>query len=144
MLLSDFLSIGPEIFDVNVKSIYHSVNVCMPHFIAQGSGSIINVSSCITIRPNNGLVWYAASKGAVDTVTRSLAAEFTPKGIRVNAILPSYGETPLTPEFLGRPITPEITTARSAESLVKRVCTPLDIAKAALYFATPYFNDFQT
>jgi 3-oxoacyl-[acyl-carrier protein] reductase len=142
--LASYLLSAIGIFDINVKGIFHSVNIIMPHFLAQGSGNIINIGSCITARPGPGLLWYGATKGAVDMVTRCLAAEFTPRGVRVNGISPSMGETPLMGDFLGKDPTDQIRLTKSAEAPLNRLCTPLDIAKAALYFATPYFNDFQT
>lgn len=132
------------IFDINVKGIFHSINVIMPHFLAQGSGNIINIGSCIVARPGPGLLWYGATKGAVDMVTRCLAAEYSSQGVRVNGISPSMGDTALIADFLGKDATDQIRHAKSAESPLNRLCEPMDIAKAALYFATPYFNDFQT
>lgn len=80
----------------------------------------------------------------MDYVTRGLAAEYSSKGIRVNGISPSLGDTALIGEFLGSAPTAEMKKFRSSEAPLNRLCTPLDIAKAALYFASPYFNDFQT
>jgi 3-oxoacyl-[acyl-carrier protein] reductase len=132
------------IFDVNVKAIFYSVNTILPHFLERGSGNIINIGSCITERPTPGLTWYGATKGAVDMVTRHLANEYSPKGIRVNGISPSISETPLMRDFLGKEPDSESRASLTAHVPLNRLCTPLDIAKAALYFATPYFNDFQT
>ena len=77
-------------------------------------------------------------------ITRGMASEFSPKGIRVNGISPSMAETPLMGDFLGQDPTSEIRERKAAEAPLNRLCTPLDIAKAALYFASDYFNDFQT
>ncbi|KIY01116.1 uncharacterized protein Z520_02668 [Fonsecaea multimorphosa CBS 102226] len=133
-----------RIFDINVKSIFHSVGKIIPHFLAQGYGNIINIGSCITEKPTVGLTWYGATKGAVDMITRHLSNEYSPQGIRVNGVSPSISETPLMREFIGRD--PDSASKESLTSHVPlgRLCTPLDIAKATLYFATPYFNDFQT
>lgn len=133
-----------RIFDINVKSIYHSVNATMPHFIKQGSGSIINISSCLTSKPTSGLLYYSATKGAVDLLTRGLAAEYSSRGIRVNGISPSLGDTALVSEFVGEEFTKDMAKAHAIEAPVQRMVTPKDIAKGCLYFATPYFNDFQT
>ncbi|KAA8646689.1 uncharacterized protein ATNIH1004_005364 [Aspergillus tanneri] len=133
-----------RIFDINVKGIFYSVNVIVPHFLAQGSGNIINIGSCITAQPGPGLLWYGATKGAVDMITRCLAAEFSAKGIRVNGVSPAMGDTALMGDFLGKDPTDQIRQSKSAEAPLNRLCTPMDVAKAALYFATPYFNDFQT
>lgn len=132
------------IFDINVKSIFHSVNAIMPHFLAQGSGNIINIGSCITDNPTLGLTWYGATKGAVHLITRHLAKEYSPKGIRVNCVSPSISETGLMSDFIGKEPDAESRASLAAPVPLNRLCTPLDIAKASLYFATPYFNDFQT
>ena len=116
----------------------------MPHFLKQGSGSIINISSCVTSKPTVGLMYYNATKGAVDLLTRSLAAEFSDRGVRINGISPSLGATALVSDFVGKEFTPEMAKRQATEAPVQRMCTPKDIAKACLYFATPFFNDFQT
>src|SRR5262249_59621937 len=65
------------------------------------SGVIINIGSTAGIRPRPGLTWYNASKGAVNLVSKSMAAELAPDGIRVCAIAPVMAETPLLPAFIG-------------------------------------------
>lgn len=120
------------------------MNTILPHFLANGHGNIVNIGSCITEKPTPGLTWYGATKGAVDMVTRHLAAEYSPKGIRINGVSPSISETPLMREFIGKEPDAESRTSLASPVPLSRLCTPQDIAKAALYFATPYFNDFQT
>ena len=132
------------LFEINVKSIFHSVKVLLPHFLSKGSGAIINIGSCITCKPTNGLMWYTATKAAVEGITRSVAREYSHRGIRCNAVMPSLSDTPLMRSFIGEEPTTEGRSAAASECPVGRLCTPLDIAKAALYFATDYFNDFQT
>ncbi|KAK5694399.1 hypothetical protein LTR17_024849 [Elasticomyces elasticus] len=121
------------VFDVNVKSIYHSARATIPHFISQSSGSIIIISSCITAKATKGLAWYGASKGAVDMITRHLAREYSSYDIRVNAVAPSIFETPLMDDFLGEKHTPDGIMRLAAEIPVGRICGPEDIAKATLY-----------
>jgi 3-oxoacyl-[acyl-carrier protein] reductase len=89
-------------------------------------------------------MWYGATKAAVDMITRHLATEFSPKGIRSNAVLPSISETPLMKEFMGQAPTAENKASLASDVPLSRLCTPLDIAKAVLYFASDYFNDYQT
>lgn len=89
-------------------------------------------------------MWYTATKAAVEAITRSLAREYSGKGIRFNAVSPSISETPLMRDFLGEDPTSESLSSAAVEVPVGRLCTPLDIAKAALYFSSTYFNDFQT
>ncbi|KAL7756834.1 hypothetical protein ACKLNR_013827 [Fusarium oxysporum f. sp. zingiberi] len=133
-----------RIFDINVKSIYHSVNATVPHFLKQGSGSIINISSCVTSKPTPGLLYYNATKGAVDLLTRGLAAEYSSRGIRVNGISPSLGNTALVSEFVGGEFTSDLLSQHNKEPPIERMVTPKDIAKGCLYYASPFFNDFQT
>ena len=103
----------------------------------------MNISSCITEDPTSGLTWYGASKGAVDMVTRHLAAEYSPQGIRVNSVSPSIGNTALFNEFVAND-SPDEKLFSSLYPPLGRLCTPMDIAKACLYFASDYFNDFHT
>ena len=104
----------------------------------------MNISSCITAKATSGLTWYGATKGAVDMITRHIATEYSSKGIRSNAVAPSISETPLMREFLGEEPNQDTLSEAAAHVPVGRLCTPMDIAKATLYFASPYFNDFQT
>ena len=76
-------------------------------------------------------------------ITRHLAAEFSAVGIRVNSVSPSIGNTALFNDFVANDV-PDDTTFKTLYPPLGRLCTPLDIAKACLYFASPYFNDFQT
>jgi len=83
------------VFDVNCKSVYLTARACVPHFKAQGSGCILNVSSTAGLSPRALLNWYNATKGWMNTATKTMAVELAPAGIRVNAINPVAGETPL-------------------------------------------------
>ncbi|KAK4940021.1 hypothetical protein LTR10_019758 [Elasticomyces elasticus] len=133
-----------KVFDINVKSIFYATNALIPHFLERGRGNIVNIGSCITENPTTGLPWYGATKGAVDMITRHLAAEYSPKGIRVNGVSPSIGETALMRDFIAQEPDEISKAALVAPVPLQRLCTPADVAKGALYFATSYFNDFQT
>ncbi|KAF9893001.1 hypothetical protein FE257_012412 [Aspergillus nanangensis] len=133
-----------RVFDINVKGIFHSINAVLPHFLKQGHGNIINISSCITCKPTSGLLYYGATKAAVDMLTRGLAAEYSSRGIRVNGISPSLGNTALVSQFVGEEFSGEMAKEQATQAPLQRMVTPLDIAKGCLYFASPYFNDFQT
>ena len=78
-----------RVFSVNVKSIYHMTRAVVPLMRARGGGSIINIGSTAGIRPRPDLTWYNASKGAVNLMSKSMAAELGPDNIRVNAICES-------------------------------------------------------
>ncbi len=123
-------------FAVNVKSIYLAAIAAVPLFRAQGAGCIVNVSSTAGISPRAGLTWYNGSKGAVNTITKSMAVELAPDQIRVNAICPVAGDTPLLATFMGKPDTPEARAPFLATIPLGRLSTPEDIANAALYLAS--------
>ncbi|TMV04231.1 SDR family oxidoreductase [Ruegeria sediminis] len=124
-----------RVFAVNMKSIYLMSHAVIPHFRETGGGSMINIGSTAGIRPRPGLTWYNASKGAVNLLTKSMAVELAPEAIRVNAIAPVAGETPLLAQFMGED-TPEKRAAFRATIPLGRLSTPLDIANAALYLSS--------
>jgi 3-oxoacyl-[acyl-carrier protein] reductase len=124
-----------RIFAVNVKSVYHFARAAVPQMRAQGGGVFINVGSTAGLRPRPGLTWYNSTKGAVHTMTKSMAVELAPDRIRVCALAPVAGETPLLATFMGED------TPQKREQFVNsiplgRFSTPQDIANAALYLAS--------
>ncbi len=123
-------------FAVNVKAIYLAAIEVVPLFRGQGAGCIVNVSSTAGLSPRAGLTWYNGSKGAVNTITKSMAVELAPDRIRVNAICPVAGDTPLLATFMGKPDTPENRAPFLATIPLGRLSTPDDIAAAALYLAS--------
>lgn len=125
-----------RVFNVNVKSIYHMARAVVPLMRKQGSGSIINIGSTAGIRPRPGLTWYNASKGAVNLMSKSMAAELGPDHIRVNAICPVMGATGLIEQFLGTSDSPEARARITAGIPLGRMSTPEDVAQAALYLAS--------
>lgn len=124
-----------RVFAVNVKSIFLMSHAVVPHFRQIGGGSMVNIGSTAGIRSRPGLTWYNASKGAVNLLTKSMAVELAPEGIRINAIAPVAGETPLLAQFMGED-TPEKRAAFRATIPLGRLSTPLDIANAALYLSS--------
>ncbi len=121
-----------RVFAVNVKSIFLTTQAVVPHFRARGGGVICNIGSTAGIRPRPGLTWYNASKGAVNLMSKSLAVELAPDKIRVVAIAPVAGETPLLATFMGED-TPEKRTQFRASIPLGRLSTPQDIANACLF-----------
>ncbi len=125
-----------RVFNVNVKSIYHMARAVIPLMRQQGHGSIINIGSTAGLRPRPGLTWYNASKGAVNLLSKSMAAELGPDGIRVNAICPVMGATGMLEQFLGTADTPEARARITAGIPLGRISTPADVAQATLYLAS--------
>ena len=124
-----------RVFAVNVKSIYHTTMAAVPHLRAGSGGVILNIGSTAGLRPRPGLTWYNASKGAVNLLSKSMAVELAPDRIRVNALAPVAGETPLLATFMGED-TPERRAAFVATIPWGRLSTPRDIANAALFLCS--------
>ncbi len=128
-----------KIFAVNVKAIYLAALEVIPLMRQQGGGAIINTASTAGLRPRPGLTWYNASKGAVITMTKSMAAELAPDKIRVNCLCPVAGITGMLGDFMGAD-TPENRAKFQASIPIGRLSTPEDIANAALYLASDEAN----
>ncbi len=124
-----------KILAVNVKAIWLAARHVVPVFRKQGGGVIINTASTAGLRPRPGLTVYNASKGAAITMTKSMAVELAADKIRVNALCPVAGETPLLSTFMGAD-TPELRAKFKATIPLGRLSTPRDIANAALYLAS--------
>ena len=125
-----------RVFAVNVKSVYHSAIHAVPVFRRQGHGSFINIASTAGIRPRPGLTWYAATKGAVITMTKSMAVELAPDNIRANAINPVVSATGLLADFLPGDDTPEIRAKFVATIPLGRMSTPTDVAASCVFLAS--------
>ncbi len=125
-----------RVFAVNVKSVYHSAIHAVPVFRRQGHGNFINIASTAGLRPRPGLTWYAATKGAVITMTKSMAVELAPDNIRANAINPVVSATGLLKDFLPGPDTPEARARFVATIPLGRMSTPRDVAAACLFLAS--------
>jgi 3-oxoacyl-[acyl-carrier protein] reductase len=108
----------------------------VPLMRKQKGGVIINVGSTAGIRPRPGLTWYNSSKGAVNLLSKSMAVELGPDGIRVNAICPVMGATGMLELFMGMPDTPENRRKFIATIPLGRLSEPRDIARAAVFLAS--------
>lgn len=121
-------------FNVNVKGIYHCVNAALPSFLQKQAGCIITVSSMWGQVGASCEVGYSATKGAVIAMTKALAQELGPSGIRVNCVAPGVIETDMCAM-----VEPEIMESLAQESCVGRNGTPEDVAQAFLYLADAKF-----
>jgi 3-oxoacyl-[acyl-carrier protein] reductase len=126
-----------RVYAVNVKSIYLSALHAVPVFRKRGGGCFVNIASTAGIRPRPGLTVYNSSKGAVITMSKSMAGEFGKDKIRVNCVNPVFSpETALSAEFAGGTISEEAKARFLATIPLGRFSTPLDIANASLYLAS--------
>ena len=124
-----------KIFEVNVKSLFLTTKAIVPHMLEKG-GNIVNISSTAALSPRPGLTWYNASKGAVLTMSKSMAVELAPKQVRVNALCPVFAHTPMAVEFMGGVDTQEICDKFVSTIPLGRENTPRDLAHAALWLAS--------
>jgi len=126
-----------KVYAINVKSIYLSAIHAMPVFRKLGGGCFVNIASTAGVRPRPGLTVYNSSKGAVITMSRSMAAEFGPDKVRVNVVNPVFSpDTALSADFAGGAITEEAKKAFLSTIPLGRFSTALDIANACLYLAS--------
>ncbi len=132
-------TISEDVFDrilaVNTKSMYLTAREIVPRMKARKKGVILNIASTGGVSPRPNLTWYNASKGWMITATRAMAVELAPFGIRVNAINPVAGETPMLATFMGED-TPEIRAKFLASIPIGRFSTPEDIAAAACFLCS--------
>lgn len=124
-----------RVFAVNMKSVYLTARALVPHMKAQGSGVILNIASTAGVSPRPRLNWYNASKGWMITATKTMAVELAPEGIRVNALNPVAGETPLLKSFLGED-TPDMRAKFLSTIPLGRFSTPDDMGQAAVFLCS--------
>ncbi|KAJ5733819.1 hypothetical protein N7493_002605 [Penicillium malachiteum] len=136
--------------NVNVRSIFNSVAVIVPHFLQQGDGVFVNIASTSAIRPRpgapyllcyssvfsltriKGLAWYAASKAAVNVASNGMAIEYGSRGIRFNTVCPVVGLTSMTNTMQQSDL-----DAFASTIPLGRMCTPDDVAGAVAYLVSP-------
>jgi NAD(P)-dependent dehydrogenase (short-subunit alcohol dehydrogenase family) len=124
-----------QVMAVNVRGVFLGCKYAIPRMVEQGSGSVINISSFVALLgcsvPQDA---YTASKGAVLSMTRSLAVQFGPQGVRSNAICPGPVETPLLMDWLVKD--EEAKRIRLARNPTGRFGKPEEIVNMALYLAS--------
>ena len=130
-----------RIVAVNMKAIYLAMRQVVPRFKAKAPGTqgirgvVLNIASTAGVSPRPRLSWYNASKGWVITATRANAVELAPFGIRVVALNPVAGETPLLKSFMGED-TPEIRAKFLSTIPIGRFSQPEDLGNAACFLCS--------
>jgi len=124
-----------RIVAVNMKAIYWAAKEAVPRFKAAKHGVILNIASTAGVSPRPRLAWYNASKGWVITATRAMAVELAPFGIRVNALNPVAGETPMLKTFMGED-TPQMRAKFLSTIPLGRFSTPQDLGNAACFLCS--------
>ena len=124
-----------KVFKVNAKSVYLSAKYFVPRMKKLKKGVILNVASTAGLSPRPRLNWYNASKGWMITATKAMAIELAPHNIRVNAIAPVAGVTPLLKSFMGGD-TPEKKKAFLSTIPIGRFSTPQDMGNAACFLCS--------
>lgn len=124
-----------RVLAVNAKSVFLTARHVVPLMKARKTGAILNIASTAGVSPRAHLNWYNASKGWMITATKAMAIELAPFGVRVNALNPVAGETPLLKSFMG-----EDTPERRAQFLstipIGRFSTPEDLGNAAAFLCS--------
>lgn len=135
---------GPKPFDMpmdtfiwayklNVFSVFRLCQLCAPHMETAGGGAIMNITSMAGDNKNKSMASYSSSKAAESHLTRNIAFDLGPKGIRVNAIAPGAIKT----DALATVLTPEVEKIMLKHTPLARLGEPSDIAYAALFLCSP-------
>lgn len=124
-----------QIYAVNVIGPFQMIRACVPALKASGAGAIVNISSVAGTSGLGSSVAYAASKGALNTMTLSLARALGPQ-IRVNAICPGYVETRWFKDRFGAERTAQISSQQAEATPLKHAGLPDDIADAAIFLCS--------
>jgi 3-oxoacyl-[acyl-carrier protein] reductase len=126
-----------RIMAVNVKGVFLGARAAVPVMKRQRRGVFLVTASTSAIRPRPRVQCYTASKGAVIALTKSLALELAPFGVRVLALAPVATETPMLPTFMGKPAVDDEGRARYVATIpLGRLNTPDDLARAALFLVS--------
>lgn len=120
-------------YQLNVFALFRLTQLCAPHMKSSGGGAVLNISSMAGENTNKRMASYASSKAAVNHLTRNIAFDLGPMGIRVNCIAPGAVKT----DALASVLTPEIETAMLKHTPLGRLGHAEDIANAALFLCSP-------
>ena len=122
-----------RIVDVNLKGTFLTCKTFLPAMLAEGSGCIVNIASTAGIKGGHRRAVYNASKGGVVLLTRSLALDHGPSGVRINCVCPGLIDTPMADWIR---LDPQALTAFEQEAPARRMGTPEDVAGAVSFLAS--------
>jgi NAD(P)-dependent dehydrogenase (short-subunit alcohol dehydrogenase family) len=122
-----------HVLDVNLSGVFRMTRAVLPQMLKQGKGAIINISSVASLIGLPTLPVYAASKGALDAMTRALAVDYAPEGIRCNVVNPGLIDTPMAAPLMGNP---EQLDPILAHYPIRRAGKPEEVANMVLYLAS--------
>jgi NAD(P)-dependent dehydrogenase (short-subunit alcohol dehydrogenase family) len=124
-------------FDVNVRSVFLACRELIPHMLEHGGGVIVNVASSLAAKAARDRSIYAATKAAVVALTRSIAIDYGPRGIRANCVSPGTTDTPWIGRILaGAPNPDELQAQMAARQAIGRLGRPEEIAEVIAFLAT--------
>jgi NAD(P)-dependent dehydrogenase (short-subunit alcohol dehydrogenase family) len=123
-----------RVVSVNLSGVFFGMRYAIPHLIAAGGGSIVNISSAAAVKSISGITPYAATKAAVVRMTQATAIEYAAQGVRVNVVLPGVIETPLMRQVFEA--SPEIRDSLTAQTPVGRFGTPDELAATVAFLAS--------
>ncbi|BBY40454.1 3-oxoacyl-ACP reductase [Mycobacterium mantenii] len=125
-----------KVIDVNLNGVFHTVQAVLPDMVEAGWGRIVNISSSSTHSGQPFMAHYVAAKSAVNGLTKSLALEYGPAGITVNAVPPGFVDTPMLRSAERRHLLGGMVEDHIQRTPVRRVGKPEDIAAACAFFVS--------
>ena len=125
-----------KVIDVNLNGVFHTIQAVLPDMVEEGWGRIVNISSSSTHSGQPFMAHYVAAKSAVNGLTKSLALEYGPSGITVNAVPPGFVDTPMLRSAEARQLLGGTVEDHINRTPVRRVGRPEDIAAACAFFVS--------
>jgi len=125
-----------KVIDVNLNGVFNTIQAVLPDMVEAGWGRIVNISSSSTHSGQPFMAHYVAAKSAVNGLTKSLALEYGPSGITVNAVPPGFIDTPMLRSAESRQLLGGTVEDHINRTPVRRVGKPEDIAAACAFFAS--------
>lgn len=122
-----------QVLDVNLTGVFRMTRAVLPQMLKQGRGAIVNISSVASLVGLPTLSAYAASKGALDALTRALAVDYAKDGIRCNVVNPGLIDTPMAAPLMGNP---EQLNPILSHYPIRRPGKPEEVASLVLYLAS--------